>query len=182
MEKWNPPLGRWRREIEKSQTPDLTDAWRQLTGLDDPDAVASLEKMLYDSKPIVQQKIVSVLGNIQGQEATDTLVRLAVNHHDSEIRQSAATTLGDRSWYGFVPTLLDGLATPIEFHYTLHSLGTDVSSNVSYSSEGSAAITNVSKFSSAQVPLNVTRSAAERLTRNAIAANVGVRFLDGGNG
>jgi hypothetical protein len=155
LDQWDPKLARLRREIESSTLKTSTDAWRDFAGLDDPSAVPSLEKLFYRAEPEIQQEIVSILGNIDDQVATDALVRLALNTDRYEMLCAAAIRLGDRSWFGFVPSLLVRLETPIEYHYAIEKFGDVVISDLRFSKENPFAVVNQSQSSRVGVPVYI---------------------------
>ncbi len=155
LDEWNPKLSRWRREIERSSLPQLTDAWQQFTKLDDATAVPSLEKIFYRSDLDFQRKIIPVLGNIQDQIATDALMRISLNTENSELRHAAATELGDRSWFGFVPNLLAQLETPVQYRYVVKTLSAGVTSQLYLTKENPDAVVTVSNSVTTGVPLYI---------------------------
>jgi tetratricopeptide (TPR) repeat protein len=157
LESWNPRLNRWRREIESSPSPDQTEAWRQLASVDVAEAVPSLAHAFRKANIELQLHMVSVLGNIEGQAATDVLARLSIDSPRSEIRQAAATQLGNRSWFGFVPNLLGRLETPVECRYVVNTLGSGVLTEVRYSKETPSAVVNVSHSVNSQFPISPNR-------------------------
>lgn len=168
LKEWDSTLSRWRREIESSPTPRRTEAWRQLLSLYDPEAVPSLEKMFPKVDLDLQLDIVSALGNIEDQIATDALVRLALNARSSEIREAAATELSDRSWFGFVPNLLCRLESPVECRYAMNTLGDGVLSEIRFSQENQSAVVNVSRSVNAQFPVTVVNKTPDVLVRASI--------------
>ena len=68
-------------------------ALRELRAVDDPEAVAALEKILAEGNPTVTREVVQVLGNIPVQQATQALVRISVLAPDRALRAAAAEQL-----------------------------------------------------------------------------------------
>lgn len=155
---WNPKLRSWRREIERSSAPEQTDAWRQLSSVNDPRAVPSLEQTFHTAGFDLQRQIVYALGNIDDQVATDALVRVAVYAANAEIRNAAATQLAKRSWFGFVPNLLGRLETPVQCRYLVTTLGAGIFSEVSFSQERLSDVVNVSRSVNSQFPIHYAGS------------------------
>jgi hypothetical protein len=164
LQVWNPRLNRWRREIESSTSPHQTEAWRRLASLDAAEAVPSLQQMFRKAEFELQLQVVSVLGNIREQVATDALVRLSVDSPSPDIRQEAATQLSDRSWFGFVPNLLGRLETPVECRYSVTTFGAGILSDVRYSKETPSAIVKVSHSVNSQFPISPVRRGGDLIT------------------
>lgn len=157
LESWNPRLHRWLREIESSPAPDQTEAWQQLANVDAAEAVPSLSQAFRKASFDLQMHLVLVLGNIEEQAATDVLACLSVDSPRSEIRHAAATQLANRSWFGFVPGLLERLDTPVEYEYTVSTLGPGVLAEIRYSKETPSAVVNVSHSTNSQFPISTSR-------------------------
>ena len=165
---WRPRLKRWRREIESSPSPNQSEAWKQFSNVEDHEAVPSLVQMFATSKPEMQRHIVEVLGNIKEQVATDALVRLAVDGPSSEIREAAGAELSDRSWFGFVPSLLNRLGATVECRYYVDTFGDGIFSNISYSQEQPFRVLNVSRSVNARYPIVIQPNATESGISNAV--------------
>lgn len=166
---WNPRLKRWRSEIETAPEPDQTEAWQELARIVDAAAVPLLERTFATSKPEVHELIVEILGNIEEQIATDTLVRMAIYGSSSTVRWTAAEKLRGRSWYEFVPNLLDRLHSPVEGRYFVHSFEGTLFSVIRYSHEQPSRVVNVSRSVTAQYPVVVMPNTTEKDIRQAYA-------------
>lgn len=165
LESWTPRFNRWLREIESSPSPDQTEAWKQLANVDVAEAVPALAQAFRKASLDLQLHLVSVLGKIEGQAATDVLACLSVDFPRSEIRHAAATQLANRSWFGFVPGLLERLDTPVEFQYAVNTFGVGVLTDIRYSKETASAVVSISHSVSSQFPISPIRlgDAGERI-------------------
>ena len=166
---WNPRLKRWRREIESAPVPEQTDAWKELVRIVDAEAIPFLEPTFATSEPKVHELIVEILGNIDEQAATDILVRMALYGSSHKVRLTAIEKLRNRSWFGFVPNLLDRLQSPVEGHYFVHSFGGTLHANIRYSQEQPSQVVNVSRSVVAQYPVVVMPMTTENKIRRAYA-------------
>jgi len=165
---WNPRLKRWRREIDSAPEPIQTEAWQELARITDADAVPLLERTFATSEPEVHQHIVEILGNIKEQVATDSLVRLAFSP-SGRVRYAATAKLSERSWFEFVPNLLDRLHSPVEGRYFVHSFGGTLYSSIRYSHEQPSRVVNVSQSVVAQYPVDIRPNTRENGIRRAYA-------------
>lgn len=145
LEKWTLQLNEWRRQIDNSSSPEKTEAWRLLAELSEVEAVPALGQMFDKVGAELQGRIVLTLGNMQEQLAVDALVRIAIDGESSEIREAASRQLGNRSWYRFVPGLLETLQTPVELRYFVSTHDKGASSHISYSQERPTAVVNLSR-------------------------------------
>ena len=166
---WNPRLKRWRSEIDRAPEPKQTEAWQELARITDADVVPLLERTFATSDPEVHHHIVEILGNIEEQIATDTLVRMALYGSSPKVRWAATDKLRGRSWFEFVPNLLDRLQSPIEGRYDVHSFGGTLYGSIRYSHEQPSQVVNVSRSVVAQYPVVIMPNTTEKKIRRAYA-------------
>ncbi|TWU07922.1 polymorphic toxin-type HINT domain-containing protein [Stieleria varia] len=152
---WDNQLRQWRGQIDNTSPRHHASAWRALSEVTDYHAVPSLEKMFYRTDEELQEVILSVLGNIREPIATDALVRLAIYNETPEVREAAALQLRDRSWYEFVPAMMNLLETPIEYQYTMQRSSNSVSSFIQIAKETSAAKLRFSEVRLASTPIRL---------------------------
>jgi hypothetical protein len=116
LNEWGRRLDRLARKIEhsKSRPEQAAAALRELRAVDDPEAVAALEKILAEGNPTLAREVVQVLGNIAVQQATQALVRISVLAPDRALRAAAAEQLRVRPLHDYAPLLLAGLENPLE--------------------------------------------------------------------
>src|SRR5262249_44813352 len=65
------------------------------------------------------RQLVEMAANIEGDEGAGFLTRLAVNSSDQYLRERAADALKGRPYATYVPTLIAGLAAPIELSFNV---------------------------------------------------------------
>jgi hypothetical protein len=119
--KWRPRLERLRMAIDGDESNASKRAIQELDRITDPQIALALESFLPDGGERFSQEAAKTLGRFPQQEATEALVRYAVLSDFSGARYTATTALEQRPIYDYMPLLLTGLTTPIE--YRVASLG-----------------------------------------------------------
>ena len=128
---WKAEVAAWMRDLsDKNRTPraDVVDAIR---AIDDVSAIPAFESLtLTDDLPATDKNIarqrlslafLGALRDMPDVEATNSLVRYAVRSPYGDVRGSAISELRYRPLTDFVPTLLDGLAAPIQSEYRVQT-------------------------------------------------------------
>ncbi len=111
---WKPRLARLSRDIEVRDVNKRSKAIAELRALRDPAAIPALESVFAKARPAAGEATVAALAAMPGQPATDSLLRFAVLADQEDVRTAAATALGTRNVYAYVPTLISALQAPVE--------------------------------------------------------------------
>ena len=95
----------------------------------DPAVIPALESTVWsdlakasakrDAASAFQREGVAWLGRLSVQRATYSLTQLSVLGKQADLRGAAANELRSRNLHDFVPILLDGLANPVQFDYSI---------------------------------------------------------------
>jgi hypothetical protein len=112
--KWLPKLKKLKLAIEHGGADERTAAIDELRLIRDPLALPSIEDVFGFDSATLGVAIVEIAGNIPGGQGAEFLARMAVNSADPYVREKAAEKLKDRPYSMYVPTLIAGLAAPIE--------------------------------------------------------------------
>jgi hypothetical protein len=126
LEEWHDKLAKLQREAASPDEARRKSAIYQLGEIDDANAVYALEAVaLWQPAHNAQRpelveafdrQVVAVIRKFDTQPATESLVRFAVLHDQEQVRHAAADSLKTREPHSFVPLLLAGLATPIQYN------------------------------------------------------------------
>ena len=114
--RWVPKLKKLKRSIEHGDADEREAALRELKSIQDPHAISSIERV-FSIEADINLRFVEILAKMPADEAADVLVRLAVNSPDQYIREKAAAALQQRRDESYVPTLIAGIAAPIEMRF-----------------------------------------------------------------
>jgi hypothetical protein len=112
--KWAPPLKKLMNEIEADRPKIRQAAEKKLQEFNDPAVVPTLEELIANAGPEFGVAAIGALVRTPGQEATDTLMRMALLSQHPEVRVAASQALHKRSLYAVVPTLMGMLRAPVE--------------------------------------------------------------------
>ncbi|HEY4308152.1 MAG TPA: polymorphic toxin-type HINT domain-containing protein [Pirellulales bacterium] len=93
------------------------DALVRLRSIRDPEAIPALEAAFATSDEEVGGAVIDALAAMQEQKAAESLIRFAVFAGQDSVRQAAATALGQRSPYAYVPTLIATLEAPVQVEF-----------------------------------------------------------------
>lgn len=167
LDEWTPKLTRWLRTIELAESASDNDGWNSMAKITDPTAVAAMEKAFDEQKHAAKKSIVLALGNIQEQNATDALVRIALKVNDPELVDLVAHQLTRRSWFGYVPTMLSYLETPVKYQYSIRTWRNNVFGQWLATKENLHASVSYSELFRSEVPLIVRNGKELRLIRSA---------------
>ena len=120
---WSAKLAGWERAISGSDVGARMGALSELRTIGDPHAIAAIEEATL-SDSIHEREIeraqsiglafVTALEAMEGQVAANSLTRHAVYARSPEVRYAAIDALKGRSYYTYVPQLLDALSMPVE--------------------------------------------------------------------
>ncbi len=129
LAQWKPAVARWRKVLRSGSTTEQVSISEEIARVKDTAVIPALEaamaldapKKSADRDPLTtfQSEAVTLLGRLSGERATYTLVQWSVMSPQSTMRTAAADALKNRAWHDFIPTLLAGLANPIQFDYSM---------------------------------------------------------------
>ncbi len=101
----------------------------ELNAIEDPEWVTALELVLAPLNERAAAAVVDKLASFEEREATHALMRIAVYSPWNSARELAATRLGSRDRYDYVPELIALLATPADSRFAIQ---TDASGGLLY--------------------------------------------------
>jgi len=139
--KWQTKIKRLRRNIEKGLVKEEIAARQELREIREPAAVPALLELFEEPAGTEEQTIarrtelMAVLGGIDAPAAVETILQAAVESEDESIRYAAMDQLQSKQLETFVPTLLAGMAMPVEASVSINNRGNRVVSSYSYSQE-----------------------------------------------
>lgn len=128
MDYWRPRLEDLLKDYQSDDPQRRTTALEQVPSLGEVAAIAACEVVLSEESAELGLAVVQLLSEMDQLEATRSLVRHAVFSSFPEVREAATAELKQRPIYSFVPDLMAGLQSPIEW-YCYH---TQNSEHVSY--------------------------------------------------
>lgn len=127
--RWATKLAAWERVLKGDETLERYETLKEIRAIDDPNAIAELETATLPNKWADERDVeraltiglafVDALAKMEKQAATNSLLRHAVWAPSEEVRYAACSALKQRSFYGYVPQLLDALSTPIESSFRI---------------------------------------------------------------
>ncbi len=138
---WQAEVKRLRRDIEKGEAEGKAAALKELRAIREPAAVpALLEVFAEPAKDEImtltrQTELIAVLGGISSPEAVEKLAQFAVNSDNAALRYAAIDQLKTKPLESYAPTLLAGMAMPVEACVSYNNRGNTVVSSYSYSQE-----------------------------------------------
>lgn len=106
LSRWKPQLRRWRKAMEGADAKEREKAVAELRLIEDVTALPALDEVFSDADEELLLEVVGVAGAINEQLGADLLLKYAVAAESAAVRDAAASELGKRSLYGFVPALL----------------------------------------------------------------------------
>ena len=115
--RWWPVVEKWRQAIESGPGRKRSYALEQLRAVKDPAAIATLESLLSPRSEELALAVVSVLGNMPEYEATQSLVRHAVDAPWNSVRDAVVQQLEGRPLHDFAPLLLRELVEPVQSRF-----------------------------------------------------------------
>lgn len=158
-QKWSTKLAGWKRAITSAEVADRMRAQGEIRSINDPHSIEAIEETTLasvgdsKSKQALSRHIglafVEALQGMEIQLAANSLARHAVYAPTLEVRYAAAEALRARSYYSYVPQLLDALSMPIESTF---SIQTDSDGSVYYHHE----LFREGAFSDAQLDRQLT--------------------------
>ncbi|MEQ8787066.1 MAG: polymorphic toxin-type HINT domain-containing protein [Pirellulaceae bacterium] len=113
LERWKEQCEQWAEFLTHPSGRRRNLAARQLSELDDRDAVYPIERVLGTKSETTAQAAIEVLARFQGQESTSALIRLAVLSPWSSVRRAAVVQLRHRDRDDYIPQMLAAMHTPI---------------------------------------------------------------------
>jgi hypothetical protein len=119
MKHWQPLARSWRRQFERGDSARRSAVVEKIGSITDLAAIPALERELSvpqsgDETPELSLALVTLVGNMTDQAATESLVRHAVLSPWEEVRRSATDQLRRRPRSSFVTLLVAGMKSPIE--------------------------------------------------------------------
>ena len=110
--------------IERGPTSVLAqrhiDALEQLLATDPMSAVPVYDSLVADGPPASAKAAIQSIATSNDQAATDALVRYAMLAGDEDNRKAAAEALKPRSVFGYVPTLMNSLQSPVDVQFNCY--------------------------------------------------------------
>lgn len=97
----------------------VDDGRKELQNLANAESVVAIEKILSGSTEDLALHAVMLIGAIRHPAATRSLVRHAIYHDSTKVRDNAADELAKRDPHGWVPSVLALLRNPIEVQSTV---------------------------------------------------------------
>ncbi len=115
--KWWPVVEKWRKAIESGPGRKRTYALKHLRAVKEPAAIPTLESLLSPRSEELALEVVSVLGNMPGYEATQSLVLHAIDAPWHSVRDAVVQQLKGRPVHDFAPLLLRQLVEPVQSRF-----------------------------------------------------------------
>ncbi len=121
--RWTTTVRTWQRAYKTGDTSERDDLLAQVAQLADPLSIDALEEWTLPEwaggenargNEDAAVAFVIALSNMSDEAATETLVRHALASSHATVREAAGHSLSERSFYEFVPDLLDLMEQPIE--------------------------------------------------------------------
>jgi hypothetical protein len=127
--RWAPKISKWRRAIEGEDAAARDAALLEIRSLSDVEAIRPMEVITLEIEDEnefelcrqVTLALLEALNKMQGQAATESLVRHAVLSPVEAGRTTSIDELKRRPKHAFVPILLGGLGMPIESSFNVHN-------------------------------------------------------------
>jgi hypothetical protein len=141
---WAPRVRAWARAICNGTAEECEAAIEEVRDVADARAIPFLESTLSPVDDDAALAVIDSLAKMDGQAATDSLVRHAVLAGPPQARRAAATALKDRSWYSYVPGLLGNLKSPLEMKYHALTLSNGATYGFTIEREGPTAFVSQS--------------------------------------
>ncbi len=126
---WKPIVTRWRMILKRGSATEQAAIIDEMHAVTDVAVIPALEaaeatgfaKAPADRDPAstFQREAVALLGRLPGERAAYTLVQWSIMDRQSAMRTAAADELKRRPLHEFVPTLLAGLANPVQFDFSM---------------------------------------------------------------
>ena len=150
LDKWRPLVAAWLKATERHDSPAVQAVTGQIASISDSAEMLALERVLWQQvgskrehqRPYEEMvaALVAALAESPQQPATESLVRQALFSKSEKVRRSATAALKARRPEGYVPMLLSGMATPLEFSFQIEpGVGGYAISRFSIFREGSLA-------------------------------------------
>jgi hypothetical protein len=126
LRRWTQSVAEWMRALSDKSTAPRTDVLDAIRAIDDRVAIGAFEKVTLDpslsdeKSPAPRRLSLAFLGALRDmtdQPGTNSLMRHAVLSPFGDVRAEAIGTLRYRPLNDYVPTLMEGLAAPIESAY-----------------------------------------------------------------
>jgi hypothetical protein len=127
LRRWTHAVADWMRAMSDKGTPPRTEVLDAIRAIDDRAAIPAFEIVTLDSSLSPDEKsaaprrlslaFIGALREMTDQPGTNSLMRYAVLSPFSDVREEAIGTLRYRPLNDYVPTLMEGLAAPIESAY-----------------------------------------------------------------
>jgi hypothetical protein len=111
---WLPKLRSMREAIEHGDSDQRAAAIGQLRDLRDPLAIGALQKVFGVEDAAIQTHIIEAVSQMPGDEASELLVRTALESSDEYVREQAAKALRSGADHTYVSKLIGRLAAPID--------------------------------------------------------------------
>jgi len=138
---WRAKAKRLRRDLEQAELETVQAARKELLEIRDPAAVpALLEEFAEPAQSEAatnarRMQLVSVLGGIEGPQATEIIAQLAVESAEDSIRYSAIDQLKSKPLETYVPALLAEMAMPVDASVSINQVGNSIVNHYSYSQD-----------------------------------------------
>lgn len=125
MKRWQPQMFKWRKAIETLSGHDYEFALHELRKLNDVEALPALEAMFAHNgtgpkADALNLALIETAGQIQGPEATQVLLRRAIQADSEAMRAAACDELKERPMYTYVPQLIAAIPARLKAKYQFY--------------------------------------------------------------
>ncbi len=119
MKRWQPQMVKWRKAIENLKGHDYDYALHEMRKLDDAEALPALEALFAENvagpkADALNLALIETAGRIASPEATQVLLRRAIQPDSETVRAAACDQLKKRPMYAYVPQLIAAIPPKIE--------------------------------------------------------------------
>lgn len=116
---WALPISRIAKLLSAPARSRQDAGWQQLTEVTDPRAVTAIEILLPQLGERISLRVLDVLHGFYQREATEGLLRLAINSPWESVREKSLDLLSRRNRFDYVPGLMGQLVSPIESRFAI---------------------------------------------------------------
>jgi tetratricopeptide (TPR) repeat protein len=127
MERWQPQMVKWRKAIENLKGHDYDYALHEMRKLDDAEALPALEALFAENvaspkADALNLALIETAGRIASPEATQVLLRRAIQPDSETVRAAACDQLKKRPMYAYVPQLIAAIPGKIKTRFNIFVL------------------------------------------------------------
>ncbi len=127
MRRWQPQMVKWRKALETGTGKDYEAAREALSKLDDVDAIGALEATFAENgtgkkADALNLALIETVGRMPTPEATQVLLRRALQPDSQAVRAAACDQLKKRPMYAYVPQMIAAIPGKIKTHFNIFVL------------------------------------------------------------